>query len=82
MPSNPSHIVPSLSKHTTPPKQSRTMFPLSTLTFSDDSNTSLLEPSDDETDSVEVEEEEWSDEQLMDDARPGRRVKVEKREHK
>jgi hypothetical protein len=33
----------------------------------------LLEPSDNDSDFVVVEEKEWTDDELMDDGRPGRR---------
>lgn len=39
----------------------------------DDNDTSALEPCGDEYDGVEIEDEEWTDEQLMDYSRPGRR---------
>jgi hypothetical protein len=38
----------------------------------------LLEPSDDESDSVVVDEPEWTDDELMDDGRPGRRTFTKK----
>jgi hypothetical protein len=90
MPTKTSRTVSPLSRKIMPTKkpttQTRTISPLSTATSYDDSDTSMLEPSDDESDSVEVEveveEEEGSDEQLMDDARPGRRVKGETRKNK
>jgi hypothetical protein len=62
-------------------KTSRSVSPLFKTSDSDESSTSLLEPSDDEFDDdcigVEVEDEEegeWTDAQLMDYARPGRRA--------
>jgi hypothetical protein len=88
MPTKTSRTVSPLSRKIMPTKkpttQTRTVSPLSTATSYNDSDTSMLEPSDDESDSVEVEveEEEGSDEQLMDDARPGRRVKGETRKNK
>jgi hypothetical protein len=57
-----------------------TILPTSSKTsYYDESSTSLLSPSDDEfeDDCVDVEDEEegeWTDAQLMDDARPGRRA--------
>jgi hypothetical protein len=64
-----------------PATRSRSVSPLSKTSDSDESSTSLLEPSDDEFDDdcigVEVEDEdegEWTDAQLMDYARPGRRA--------
>jgi hypothetical protein len=42
-------------------------------------DTSVVEPESDEQsdwDTVEVKDKEWSDEELMDDARPGRRSKT------
>lgn len=41
-------------------------------------DTSVVEPEADEQsdwDTVEVKDKEWTDEELMDDARPGRRVR-------
>jgi hypothetical protein len=60
-------------------KTSRSVSPLAKTSYSDESSTSLLEPSDDEfeDDCVDVEDEdedEWTDAQLMDYARPGRRA--------
>jgi hypothetical protein len=60
-------------------KTSRSVSPLSKTSYYDESSTSLLEPNDDEFDddcvNVEDEEEgEWTDVQLMDYARPGRRA--------
>jgi hypothetical protein len=58
----------------------KSISPLSKASASDDSDTSILEPSDDEFDfEIEFEivddEEEWTDEQLMEYSRPGRRGK-------
>jgi hypothetical protein len=38
----------------------------------------FLEPGDDESDWVVVDEPEWTDEELMDDGRPGRRATAKK----
>jgi hypothetical protein len=74
----PNHNNTTITKQNImPSKKSRDASPLST--DYEETDTSVLEPSDNEFDGVEVENEEWSDEQLMDDARPGRRAKAEER---
>jgi hypothetical protein len=58
-----------------PPKQVQPS-PLFIAEDSDEIDASLIKPGDDELnecDYVDVEEKEWTDGELMDDARPGRR---------
>jgi hypothetical protein len=66
-------------------KTSRSVSPLAKNSNYDESSTSLLSPSDDEFDDdcVDVEDEDeggWTDAQLMDYARPGRRAGVKAEE--
>jgi hypothetical protein len=95
MATNPSRSISPLSKikalmQTSPSKSNSnsTFKPsasrsLSSLNTPDESDTSILEPSDDEAEFelefVDDEEGEWTDEQLMEYSRPGRRGKASKK---
>jgi hypothetical protein len=48
------------------------------VTNDEEEDAAFLEPSDDEYDCIEVDDNEWTDDQLMNDARPGRRRITEK----
>jgi hypothetical protein len=68
------------SNSTSKTSASRSLSPLNTP---DESDASILEPSDDEAEFelefVDDEEGEWTDEQLMEYSRPGRRGKASKK---
>jgi hypothetical protein len=75
-----SPLSESNSNSTSKPGASRYLSPLNTL---DKSDTSILEPSEDEFEFefevVDDEEGEWTDEQLLEYSRPGRRGKASKK---